>query len=71
MSEQCKISNDVQHGGCLSPSLFSVYLNNLFKMLRNSNIACRDESGYMSVFGYAEDLSLLVLYLLAQHAVFM
>ena len=52
-------SNGVKQGGCLSPSLFSVYLNNLIVKLRNSNIGCRYRSEYMGVFGYADDLSSL------------
>ena len=59
LSSKCKISNGVKQGGCLSPSLFSVYLNKLIVNLRNSNIGCRYRSEYMGVFGYADDLSLL------------
>ena len=59
LSSKCKTSNGVKQGGCLSPSLFSVYLNNLIVKLRNSNIGCRYRSEYMGVFGYADDLSLL------------
>ena len=29
LSDKCKISNGVKQGGCLSPSLFSIYLYNL------------------------------------------
>ena len=59
LSSKCKTSNGVKQGGCLSPSLFSVYLNNLIVKLRNSSIGCRYRSEYMGVFGYADDLSLL------------
>ena len=59
LSSKCKTSNGVKQRGCLSPSLFSVYLNNLIVKLRNSNIGCRYRSEYIGVFGYAEDLSLL------------
>ena len=59
LSDKCKISNCVKQGGCLSPSLFSIYLNNLIFNLRNSNIGCKYGSEYMGVFGYADDLSLL------------
>ena len=58
-SDKCKISNGVKQGGCLSPSRFSIYLNNLILNLRNSNIGCKYRSEYMGVFGYADDLSLL------------
>ena len=33
--------NGVKQGGCLSPSLFSINLNNLILNLRNSNIGCK------------------------------
>ena len=59
LSDKCEISNGVKQGGCLSPSLFSIYLNNLILNLRNSNIGCKYRSEYMGVFGYADDLSLL------------
>ena len=59
LSSKCKTSNGVKQGGCLSPSLFSVYLNDLIVKLRNSNIGCRYRSEYMGVFRYADDLSLL------------
>ena len=59
LSSKCKTSNGVKQGGCLSPILFSGYLNNLIVTLRNSNIGCRYRSEYMGVFGYADDLSLV------------
>ena len=59
LSDKYKISNGVKQGGCLSPSLFSIYSNNLIINLRNSNIGCKYGSEYMGVFGYADDLSLL------------
>ena len=56
---QSVTSNGVKQEGCLSPSLFSVYLNKLIVNLRNSNIGCRYRSEYMGVFAYADELSLL------------
>ena len=41
LSDKCKIGNGVKQGGCLSPSLFRIYLNNLILNLRNSNIGCK------------------------------
>ena len=35
------MSNGVKQGGCLFPSLFSIYLNNLITNLRNINIGCK------------------------------
>ena len=59
ISKQSNIKNGVKQGGCLSPSLFSVYLNKLIEILRTSNVGCRYGSQYMGVYCYADDLSLL------------
>ena len=59
LSTKCEISNGVKQGGCLSLSLFSVYLNNLITNLKKSNIGCRYGNVYIGVYGYADDLSLL------------
>ena len=59
LSSKYKTSNGVKQEGCLSPSLFSAYINKLNVNLRNSNIGCRYRSEYMGVFGYADNLSLL------------
>ena len=59
ISSQSHISNGVKQGGCLSPTLFSVYMNELIEILRKNNIGCRYGSEYMGVFCYADDLSLL------------
>ena len=48
----------VKQGGCLSPSLFSVYLNKLIEIFGTSNVGCR-YSQCMGVYYYADDLSLL------------
>ena len=53
------ISNGVKQGGCISPNLFSVYLNKLIEILRKCNIGCRYRNHYMGVYCYADDLSLL------------
>ena len=38
ISKKSNIENGVKQGGCLSPSLFSVYLNKLIEFLRTSNV---------------------------------
>ena len=58
ISKQINIKNRVKQSGCLSPSLFSVYLNKLIEILRTSNVGCRYGSQYMGVYCYADDLSL-------------
>ena len=59
ISIQSGISNGVKQGGCLSPTLFSVYLNKLTEILRNSNIGCRYGNHYIGVYCYADGLTLL------------
>ena len=59
ISSQSHVSYGVKQGGCLSPTLISVYLNELIETLRKNNIGCRYGSEYMGVFCYADDLSLL------------
>ena len=59
ISSQSHISNGVKQGGCLSPTLFSVYVNELIEILRKNNIGCRYGSEYIGVFCYVDDLSLV------------
>ena len=55
MSQTCAISN----GGVLSPILYSVYVDNLIQILRDSKIGCMYNNEYMGIFTYADDISLL------------
>ena len=57
--KQSNIKNGVKQDGCLSPNLFSVYLNKLIEILRTSNVGCRYGNQFLGVFCYANDLSLL------------
>ena len=59
LSDVCGISNGVKQGGCLSPTLFSLYINDLINILQQNNIGCRYGPHYMGVYGYADDISLL------------
>ena len=59
LSKQYSISNGVEQGGCLSPTLFSIYLNDLIDVLRSSNIGCRYGNHYMGVYCYPDDIVLL------------
>ena len=59
LSNQYSISNSVKQGGCLSSTLFSIYLNDLIDVLRSSNIGCRYGIHYMGVYCYADDIGLL------------
>ena len=53
MPMKSSISNRVKQGGCLSPNLFSVYLNKLIEILKKCNIGCRYRNHYMGVYCYA------------------
>ena len=59
MSHTCAISNGVKQGGVLSPILYSVYVDNLIRILRDSKIGCMYNNEYMGIFTYADDISLL------------
>ena len=41
VSSQFSVSNGVKQGGVMSPVLFTVYLDNLLKILRQRNIGCK------------------------------
>jgi hypothetical protein len=53
------ISNGVKQGGVLSPILFTVYIDDLLKKLRNSGIGCCMNNVYTGVVAYADDITLL------------
>ena len=59
MSQTCAISNGVKQGVVFSPILYSVYVDNLIRILRDSKIGCMYNNEYMGIFTYADDISLL------------
>ena len=50
MSQTCAIYNGVKQGGVLSPILYSVYVDNLIRMLRDSKIGCMYNNEYIGFF---------------------
>ena len=58
-SKEFKMQNGVRQGSVLSPILFCFYMNDLFRLLRESKSGCHIESYYAGCFGYADDLLLL------------
>ena len=53
------ISNSVRQGGILSPKLFSVYMDDLSKLLINSGIGCFIDNVCFNHVFYADDLCLM------------
>ena len=58
-SQRFSVSNGVRQGAVSSPLLFSVYINDLFKLLRASGLGCHISNIFYACFGYADDLLLL------------
>ena len=58
-SERFSVSNGVRQGAVSSPLLFSVYIDELFKLLRGSGLGCHISNVFLACFGYADDLLLL------------
>ena len=58
-SYRFKVSNGVRQGAVSSPLLFSVYIDDLITLLRQSGFGCRLHKVFYGVLGYADDLLLL------------
>ena len=57
--EKYGIANGVKQGGVLSPILFGIYIDNLIKRLKDSNIGCKIGNNYVRVFCYVDDSTLI------------
>ena len=53
------ITNGTRQGSVLSPTLFSVYLDDLLVLLRKEGLGCHVSGVWMGAAGYADDLVLL------------
>ena len=58
-SSRFLVKNGVRQGAVSSPLLFSVYIDDLFKLLRSSGFGCHISSIFFACFGYADDLLIL------------
>ena len=58
-SQLFRVSNGVRQGAVSSAILFSVYIDELFRLLRRSRLGCHISGVYLGCFGYADDLFLL------------
>ena len=54
-----RITNGVLQGGILSPKLFSVYMDDLSKMLNDSSVGCYVDNVCVNHVFYADDLCLI------------
>ena len=61
ISDKYGIANGVKESEMLSPILFGIYMDNLTKHLKDSNIGCTIGNNYVRVFCYADDLTLIGL----------
>ena len=53
------ISNGVKQGGVISPLLFSLYIDELFLILKESGMGWHVGLTYAGAFGYADDVALV------------
>ena len=58
-SEEFSVTNGTRQGAVMSPPLFSVYLDDLFKLLRKLGVGCHIAGLWMGATGYADDMLLL------------
>ena len=58
-SDQFSVSNGVRQGTISSAELFSVYIDDLIKILTKSRLGCAIDGFYYGVFIYADDILLL------------
>ena len=58
-SESFRITNGTRQGSVLSPTLLSVYLDDLIKELRHQGLGCHIGGVWVGAAGYADDIILL------------
>ena len=58
-SQMFTMHNGVRQGGVLSAILYCLYVDGLFKELRNSGYGCWANGKYHGIFGYSDDNMLL------------
>ena len=58
-SDSFEVKNGVRQGAVASPVFFNIYMDELFQILKQSNIGCSIDQFYYGIVGYADDLCLL------------
>ena len=59
VGDKFKVTNGVKQGGVLSPTLFSVYMDDLFERLQKRGVGCKMGNYFVGCLVYADDLTLL------------
>ena len=59
VTDTFEVTNGVRQGGVLSPILFTVYIDNLLKLLSSSNVGCYIGQLFVGALAYADDLVIL------------
>ena len=59
LSNVFPLMNGVKQGGCLSPMLFTLYLDALIHNLKHNGIGCHFGRTYCGVFGYDDGLAIV------------
>ena len=58
-SEFLSSDNGIKQGAVISPLLFSIYIDNIFKELKQLGIGCYVGRTFAGLFGYADDVALI------------
>ena len=59
MSTLFNVGNGVMQGGVLYSIVFTIYIDNVIRILKQRNVGCDICNNYFRVFGYTDDLILL------------
>ena len=59
LSDTFTVRNGVKQGAVLSPMLYCLYIDDLFKILRKRKTGCWISGSFVGILGYADDLTLL------------
>ena len=59
LSEPFTVANGVKQGAVISPLLFSIYIDNLIKELKQVGLGCHVGPTFAGAFGYADDVALI------------
>ena len=58
ISDKFSVNNGVKQGAILSPTLFSIYIDDLFDVLKQSGFGCFIDDMYYGAIAYADDIVL-------------